>query len=329
VLRHLRWAVGGGDRRHTPTIPDAVRDVARRALSGPELTRDMLRAAVEAEMASVPAEQSVPMTTRVSQAPTPDGPTEPSPSESVEPAEAPSHEEVTEGVATGLLGAVAEARHPLAAELALCPSLAALRLSPDLDERDHTPALVTLLGDVTAYAEDLGSPDALALLRVISVLGPDVTRAQAQASAQRLATAGVPDRPWARRIGNPDLLRAWHYGDQLGEQGSVGLLFDYRGREHAFMVLIDHRLGGGVKDCWVAEGRQAKKLHDDIRRQVLSRSDTFFEDIDAARAAELLETALAQPTCAAQKDQVEDVAMHLELLRSRVRRLRESASGGR
>src|SRR5674476_1638788 len=60
--------------------------------------------------------------------------------------------------------------------------------------------------------------------------------------------------------GRPEMLRAWRYGDVFGAQSSVGVLFDYRGREHVVMVLVDHLLGGGVKDCWVSEGLAAKDM---------------------------------------------------------------------
>jgi hypothetical protein len=46
----------------------------------------------------------------------------------------------------------------------------------------------------------------------------------------------------------------------FGVQSPVGALFDYQGREHALMVLVDHQLGGGIKDCWVCEGRAAKEI---------------------------------------------------------------------
>jgi hypothetical protein len=59
---------------------------------------------------------------------------------------------------------------------------------------------------------------------VLSVLGPEQVRCSAQAEAERVASSGVPDRPWAKTVGRPRLLRAWHYGDVWGSQASVGLL---------------------------------------------------------------------------------------------------------
>jgi len=163
--------------------------------------------------------------------------------------------------------------------------------------------------------------EALALLRVCSVLGPAPSRSAARESAGRLAAAGVADRPWAGRVGRPEMLRGWRYGDVFGAQSSVGVLFDYRGREHAVMVLVDHLLGGGVKDCWVSEGRTAKDMRNSVAAAMAGDPDTFFEDIDAAAVAAVLGSALACPPCPEQADQIEDVDNHLYLVQARVEHL--------
>jgi hypothetical protein len=130
---------------------------------------------------------------------------------------------------------------------------------------------------VIGHGEMIASVEALALLRVCSVLGPAKSRNAARESAGRLAAAGVADRPWAGRVGRPVMLRAWRYGDVFGAQSSVGVLFDYRGREHVVMVLVDHLLGGGVKDCWVSEGRAAKDMRNSVAAAMAGEPDTFFE----------------------------------------------------
>jgi hypothetical protein len=114
------------------------------------------------------------------------------------------------------------------------------------------------------------------------------------------------------------MLRAWRYGDVFGAQSSVGVLFDYRGREHALMVLVDHLLGGGIKDCWVVEGRSAKAMRNAVAAAMASEPTAFFEDIDAVAVAALLGSALTSPPCPEQADQIEDVANHLYLVRARV-----------
>ena len=187
-------------------------------------------------------------------------------------------------------------------------------LPDDADEE----ALTLLLGQVIGYAQALGTADALALLRVCSVLGPATSRAAAGEGSCQLTAAGVADRPWAGRVGHPTMLRAWRYGDVFGAQSSVGVLFDYQGREHALMVLVDHQLGGGIKDCWVCEGRTAKEMRNTVAAAMAGEPDTFFEDIDAAAVAGLLGSALTNPPCPEQADQIEDVANHLYLVRARV-----------
>jgi len=226
-----------------------------------------------------------------------------------------------------LLAGIAEARGPLAAELVLCGAFGAVEagLPDDADEDERLEALTLLLGQVIGHAQALASVDALALLRVCSVLGPATSRAAAGEGAGQLAAAGVADRPWAGKVGHPTMLRAWHYGDVYGEQSSVGVLFDYRGREHALMVLVDHLLGGGIKDSWVAEGRPAKEMRNKVAAAMASTPTTFFEDIDAAAVAELLGSALTNSPCPEQDDQIEDVAGHLYLVRARVEHVAQLA----
>jgi hypothetical protein len=222
-----------------------------------------------------------------------------------------------------LLEAIAEARSPLAAELVLCRALGVIELGlrDDVDMRERLEAVALMLGEMIVHAEALATEDALALLRVCSVLGPAASRDVACEGAGRLASTGVADRPWAGMVGRPEMLRAWCYGDVFGAQSSVGALFDYRGREHALMVLVDHQLGGGVKDCWVSEGRAARGMRNSVAAAMANDEETFFEDIDAGAAAVLLGSALARTPCPEQLDQILDVADYLDLLRARTEHL--------
>jgi len=232
-------------------------------------------------------------------------------------------------VTASLLAGIAMARSPLAAELVLCEAFAAVEagLPDDADEEERLEALTLLLSQVIGHAQALATVDALALLRVCSVLGPATSRAAAGEGAGQLAAAGVADRPWAGRVGHPTMLRAWRYGDVFGAQSSVGVLFDYRGREHALMVLVDHLLGGGIKDCWVVEGRSAKEMRNTVAAAMASEPTTFFEDIDAVAVAALLGSTLTNPPCPEQADQIEDVANHLYLVRARVEHVAQLGRG--
>jgi hypothetical protein len=233
--------------------------------------------------------------------------------------------ELAAGVAGSLMEAVAEARSPLDAERVLCLVLGMLGTRIDGDDGDRADAVRQLLVAVIDHCERAGDVEALAALRVCSVLGPDETRTAARAAGDRLAGAGVADRPWAARLGRPAPLRAWRYGDVFGGQTSIGVLFDDRGREHALMVLVDHHLGGGIKDAWVAEGKKTKGLRNRIAAKLADEPVAVFEDIDFGTASRALREALACPPCPEQDDQIEDVATHLFLVRSRADHLAEIA----
>lgn len=228
-------------------------------------------------------------------------------------------------IASEMVRAVAAARAPLDAELALSPVLGMLeQLAPEESTADDRAAMRReLLTGLITWAESTASPAALAFLRVASVLGDQPDRGLAEAAANRVAASGVADRPWARLLGRPELLRAWRYADVFGEQESVALQYDYYHRQHVVCVLIDHQLGGGIKDCWVAEGRKTRDLRDRTAAQMANNPMAVFEDIDAGDARRILTLALDQEPCPVEDDQIHDVTYCLEILRSRVRTLAE------
>jgi hypothetical protein len=222
-------------------------------------------------------------------------------------------------------GLIAQARTALAAELALCELLgltgAAMNEADPLREADPllgADAQDALLAELVAWAEDQRDARSLALLSVIQVLGSPSVREAAAAAVAGVTASGPVERPWAKIIGRPRILRAWRYGDVLGMQDSVSVLFDYTGREHVLAVLIDHGLGGGVKDCWVAEGRDARWMRNHTAEQMSTDPMTEFEDLSLLEAAERLAAAVAQSPCPEQKDQIQDVDRFLPLLRSRL-----------
>ena len=226
-----------------------------------------------------------------------------------------------------LLAGLTEVRTAFGAEVMLSGIFGAVteNMPEGADDDEVSAALTVMLAQIIEYAATVATPDALALLRVTSRLGPSLTQSLARAVAEQLHATGVPDRPWVARLGTPTMLRAWRYGDIYGSQFSVGVLFHEQGREHALMVLMDNLLGGGVKDCWVAEGRSAKGIRDSIAATMINDPDAYFEDMDAATTATLLREALANPPCPEQEDQLEDVATYLFLLRSRTAHLAQLA----
>jgi hypothetical protein len=236
--------------------------------------------------------------------------------------------ETVAAIAREAVRAVGAARHPLAAELAVSGLLGMLEVAAPAETTgpERAAARDDLLGELIGWAVSDASPAALGFLRVVAVLGEGSTRTAASAAAEQVAAAGVADRRWAAIVGRPRLVRAWWYGDVFGHQESVNLLFDYAHREHCVCVLIDHRLGGGVKDCWISEGRVAAGLRARSAAEMAANPVAEFEDLDARRAVRLLRAALTHPTCPREADQVQDVAANLEILRSRVSLIEDEAA---
>ena len=238
----------------------------------------------------------------------------------------PGSEGIVGSIVETLVEGVRNARNALEVELVLCPVFAAVEsLAGEADGEERLAVLVALLTQVIAHAESVGTASGMALLRACASIGPDETRSAARAAAERLGAGGVPDPPWAATIGRPDVLRAWRQGDVLGLQENLGILFSYRGREHTLAVLIDHGLGGGVKDCWLVEGKAASRVRDRFAELGMDEPMVAFEDLDVARVAEILTAAMANPAVPEQDDQIEDVAAHLYVVASRAEHLRRVA----
>ena len=222
-------------------------------------------------------------------------------------------------IARRLMREVSASPTALAAELVVSQLMGMTRLAcpPESTWDERSETVDALIGDVTEVSGRDGSAAALALLRVIAVLAPPDLAQEAAKAAQRLADAGVPERPWARSLGRPKFVRAWWFGDLIGFQESVSVMFDYAFREHVASVLIDHALGGGVKDCWVAQGKRARALRA-VMAQRAGDPDANFEDLEMEHAHHLLSTALRSQPCPEQEDQIRDVASYLPVVSARV-----------
>lgn len=198
----------------------------------------------------------------------------------------------------------------LSAELAGAEFLGLMRQAAP--EPDEVPAI---LAGLIGHAESTARPEALAMLRVLAVAGPAEIRLAAAEAADRLVAAGLTDRPWVSKLGTPQVGPCFGFVDECGAQEGVTVTFTYDRKVHAFVVLIDHGLGGGVKDCFVTE------RPDTIRaeyRKVTKRHRLDYHDYAPATARSILDRALAAPPCPVEPDQVEDVGSYLDLLRQRV-----------
>ncbi|GII24633.1 plasmid pRiA4b ORF-3 family protein [Planosporangium mesophilum] len=171
-----------------------------------------------------------------------------------------------------------------------------------------------LLDSLISQAEEYGRPEALAMLRVLAVVGPEQVRPAAAEAADRLVSAGLVDRPWARRLGTPRAGACFGYTDGAGVHEALAVTFSYGRRRHALAVLVDHELGGGVKDCWPADDPDL--IRADYQRAA-NRYGLTFHDYEPAEARAILDGALGKPPCPVAPDQVADVRCYLELLRSR------------
>jgi Plasmid pRiA4b ORF-3-like protein len=207
---------------------------------------------------------------------------------------------------------------PLSAELCGTQFLGMIRgAAPD------EVALPDLLSELIGQVRQFGGAAALAMLRVLAVLGPPVVRPVAAEAAAALIATGLTDQPWARGLGNPRAGRCFGYADAFGAQESIAVTFAYGRKSHALVVLIDHDLGGGVKDCFLSD-RPAR-----IRAKYQQAARGFgleFCDYPPAEAGEILGVALSREPCPVEPDQLQDVADHLDLLRARVELL--AGAGG-
>jgi hypothetical protein len=175
---------------------------------------------------------------------------------------------------------------PLDAELSGAEFLALLRRGAA--DPDDLPDMLTTL---VAQAEQHGGPAALAMLRALAVMAPERVRDQAGAAADRLAAAGLPDRPWVAQLGAPKLSTCFGYSDGIAQE-AVAITFRYGRKRHAVAVLIAYGLGGGVKDVWVTDRPgQVRAAYQDSA----DRIGVEIEDYEPAAARAILELALSKP----------------------------------
>lgn len=207
-------------------------------------------------------------------------------------------------------------RQPVDAELWGSDMLGALTRSTTTTGGKSTDDLMAELSTtLVPAAEESGTPEALALLRIFGSLGgPELKKAAAEA-AGRLKASGVPDRPWAAELGTPKTGDCWHYSDVNGQQESVTMTFAYGDRSHAVSVLIDHTKGGKLKDAWASD---AAGLLDKTYLAAENDPTVDFARLDAKDARERIKNALDAGEAPEQPDQADSIRAHRALLVSRV-----------
>jgi hypothetical protein len=199
---------------------------------------------------------------------------------------------------------------PLEAELCGAEFIGELRRTapPNLDVAD-------VLRDIIADFAPQRSAEVLAMMRVLAAVAPAPLRTMAGHAAARMVHDGVADMPWAADVGWPVPGRCFGYTDVYGEQRSMVLTFSYGRKVHALVVLIDYLLGGGIKDCYVADYTES------VRREyqrVGRDPDIVYSDLDPGQARAILMRSLSSEPCPVEPDQIKNVENYIDLVVARV-----------
>jgi len=179
-------------------------------------------------------------------------------------------------------------------------------------------------------AEATGTPEALAILRVMAAVGWPELRSIATQAANRLAAQdlrapdqeaqgleaqGLDEPPWAAQMGAPTVGECWRYGDDRGLQEAVTMSFGFGAEWHVVSLLLDHGYGGGIKDVWVGEAGDVLQ-----RTRAMADQDPamVFEMISPADARAKALRAIAAGECPSQPDEIGNVSSTRAILRARV-----------
>ncbi len=196
------------------------------------------------------------------------------------------------------------------------------RLPPGED-----PETVFGLG-VVDHAAHAGTREALALLRALAVVGVTAEqREAASTAAAALAAAGVAEPQWAGRIGRVRVGECWRLADVYGDQASLLMVFDYGGRRHGLVALVDfNHFGGWVKDLFVT-AEPARTLRE-LRKAALSEPLATIEQVDPAAARGLLEDGLAATDATWQPEVSQELRQYRALALARCRAMPEPDRAG-
>jgi hypothetical protein len=156
------------------------------------------------------------------------------------------------------------------------------------------------------------TPEDVALLRLIALLGrPAVKRAASQALGT-LTAAGIYAPEWVAERAIPG--QAWRRYDEFGDAESIIVTFSYGEQEHAFSVHIDLTSEATVELIGVAVATTGfrERLEDQLAEY------EHLEEISLAEARRHLEQALDGDF---EPELPDNMVPYLPILRSRIRRL--------
>jgi len=180
-----------------------------------------------------------------------------------------------------------------------------------------------VLSNALDHVIEYDTPEALAMARIMAVMGPPDIRAKAADRASRMVLSGRTDMAWAAGLGLPRLGPCFGYGDTYGAQLSTVLVFSYARKRHALVVLTDYVLGGGIKDCYLVDYTPAIR---DYYRTTGADPDLSYSDLDPVLTREILDEALSREPCPDNPEQIEHVENYIDLLRARVELLPRRAA---
>jgi hypothetical protein len=180
-----------------------------------------------------------------------------------------------------------------------------------------------LVGEgLVAYAAQLGTPAALALLSGIACLGTPRQAASAEQAALVLMERGVARPGWAEHVGAVVAAECYLNSDSYGDRDEVVCVFSYAGQEqHALVVVVDYNAGGLARDGWVTS--QVAKLLD-----YCNQSASAFTQVQPPHARRLLESALAVTERATDPPVSSTFPSYHAFIRARVRTLPPGQSAG-
>ncbi len=226
--------------------------------------------------------------------------------------------EMTRPVYEEVVYALGQARTALDAELTVADLLRDIEADApaDADAADRAAVEEALTAALAMYAAMFPQPMGLALVRALAVVGPTATHEVLAEAAARIVEVGVVAPDWVDGVGRANPLRAWVYGDVWGAQESLSVVFDQAGHEHVVLVLLDHDLGGGIKDAMFSVEIDA--LENGLRDAADTDVDAMFAELPVPEARARLAAALSRPDCPVEPDQIEDVAVHRRLLTARL-----------
>jgi hypothetical protein len=226
----------------------------------------------------------------------------------------PDPEKTLEQVVSGLLNTIA-AGDPLRAELhtAMVMGMWHAGRGMDLDDID-----AVVFGTLVEGAERRRTPEAAALLRLVTSLGSPAIKRSASQTLARLTSAGIYPPEWVTEIGKAVPIRAWRRYDVFGDSETIAVTFSYGGSEHGIAVRV--KLTAIPAATVVAVTPEPADLD-----QILNVEDDPLERVEPIGLADARRR-LADPLAFLDDDPdypgiSAETRVYLPIVRSRVRRL--------